>query len=125
MQTLIDLVFPRFIALRFILRSYFSGVPDSSSQRKLLVFFVGQVLEGSVRKVGDQLRITARLVDTKSRDRVWAKRFDVSACQLFEVQDKIMRKIVTALNVELVRGSRPAAGTFSYTHLTLPTNREG
>ena len=67
---------------------------------------VRHVLEGSVRKIGDQLRITVQLVDTATRDHTWAKRFDVSSDELFSVQDTIVEDIVTALNVELVEGEQ-------------------
>jgi adenylate cyclase len=67
---------------------------------------VRHVLEGSVRKFGDQIRITAQLVDTATRDHLWAKRFDVATNELFSVQDTIVEEIVTALNVELVEGEQ-------------------
>jgi adenylate cyclase len=65
---------------------------------------VGYILEGSVRKNKDRLRITAQLVNTQSGDHVWADRFDCGFENIFDVQDEITHKIVVELQVSLVRG---------------------
>jgi len=77
---------------------------------------VSHILEGSIRKVGDRIRITAQLVDTHSRDHVWAERFDRKLDDIFAVQDEITHNIVVELQVQLVTGEssrRSATGTKS------------
>jgi TolB-like protein/Flp pilus assembly protein TadD len=59
------------------------------------------VLEGSVRKVGDQVRINAQLIDAATQHHLWAERFDGPLTDIFAVQDKIARKIVASLAVTL------------------------
>ncbi|MEE8285614.1 MAG: adenylate/guanylate cyclase domain-containing protein [Gammaproteobacteria bacterium] len=58
---------------------------------------VRYVLEGSVRKAGNRLRITAQLIDTATGGHLWAERYDRDLTDIFEVQDEVTRKIVTAL----------------------------
>jgi len=62
---------------------------------------VRYVLEGSVRRVGDQVRINAQLIDATSGGHVWAGRYDGTLNDVFALQDKITQKIVTALAVNL------------------------
>jgi adenylate cyclase len=62
---------------------------------------VAYVLEGSVRKSGDRLRITAQLVDTASSNPVWAERYDRKLTEVFQLQDDVTQKIVTALAINL------------------------
>jgi TolB-like protein/class 3 adenylate cyclase len=62
---------------------------------------VRYVLEGSVRKVGDQVRITAQLVDAVAGHHLWAERYDRELNDVFGVQDEISQKIVIALKVTL------------------------
>jgi len=62
---------------------------------------VAHVLEGSIRKSGDQVRITAQLVNTQSGDHVWAGRYDRKLDDIFAVQDEITRNIVTELQVNI------------------------
>ena len=65
---------------------------------------VGYVLEGSVQKSGDRLRITSQLVDTQSGDHLWAERYDRNLDDVFAIQDEITREIVIALSVKLTYG---------------------
>lgn len=65
---------------------------------------VGTVLEGSVRRSGERLRISAQLVDARSGFHLWAEQYDRTAGDLFEVQDEIARAIVRELRVELAQG---------------------
>jgi adenylate cyclase len=65
---------------------------------------VKYVLEGSVRKAGDTVRITAQLVDAKTGNHVWAERYDRNLKDIFAIQDEIMMKIVTAMRVKLTEG---------------------
>jgi adenylate cyclase len=62
---------------------------------------VGYVLEGSVRKAGDRLRITAQLVETENGHHLWAERYDRELSDIFALQDEVTRQIVAALEVRL------------------------
>ncbi|MGB5329745.1 MAG: tetratricopeptide repeat protein, partial [Gammaproteobacteria bacterium] len=62
---------------------------------------VRYVLEGSVRRMGDQIRINAQLVDANSGGHIWAERFDGTMASVFTLQDHVNRKIVTALEINL------------------------
>jgi adenylate cyclase len=64
---------------------------------------VRYVLEGSVRRAGDEIRINAQLVDTMTGHHVWAERYDGSMKDVFALQDRITQKIVSALAVKLTR----------------------
>ncbi len=70
---------------------------------------VGTVLEGSVRRDGDQMRIEARLVNVADESSLWSQSFRTQLTSVFDVQDSIARSVVTALQVEL--------GTFSVSSL--------
>lgn len=59
------------------------------------------LLEGSVRRSGNQMRITAQLIDVESGHHLWAERFDRELTDVFAVQDEITKKIVTALSIQL------------------------
>ena len=67
---------------------------------------VGSVLEGSVRKSGDRVRITGQLVDAKTGNHLWAERYDRQLADIFDLQDEITREIVTALRVQLTEGDQ-------------------
>ena len=62
---------------------------------------VRYVLEGSVRRGGDRLRINAQLIDATTGHHLWAERYDGNIGNVFEFQDKITGKIVAALAVKL------------------------
>ena len=62
---------------------------------------VRHVLEGSVRKAGSRVRITAQLIDVQTGGHVWAERFDRDLEDIFVVQDEVTRRIVDALKVHL------------------------
>jgi adenylate cyclase len=67
---------------------------------------VRYVLEGSVRKAGNRIRVTAQLIDATTGHHVWAERYDRELNDIFAVQDEIMREIVVALDVELNEGEQ-------------------
>jgi adenylate cyclase len=69
---------------------------------------VSHVLEGSVRKSGSRLRITAQLIDGAKGDHVWAERYDRELTDIFEVQDEISKAIVAALRVKLLPKEKKA-----------------
>jgi TolB-like protein/lipoprotein NlpI len=62
---------------------------------------VANILEGSVRKVGDRLRVTAQLIDADTDVHLWSDSFDREMTDIFQVQDEIANAIVSALTVEL------------------------
>ena len=62
---------------------------------------VRYALEGSVRKAGNSLRITAQLVDTQSDARLWADKYSGTMDDVFDLQERVSRAIVEALNVTL------------------------
>jgi TolB-like protein/class 3 adenylate cyclase/Tfp pilus assembly protein PilF len=68
---------------------------------------VGTVLEGSVRVAGDQLRVTAQLIDVDSGFHLWSDSYDRDMKDVFAIQEEIARSIVTAVEPELA----PAGGT--------------
>jgi tetratricopeptide (TPR) repeat protein len=63
---------------------------------------VQYVVEGSVRKGGDRLRITAQLIDATTGNHVWVERYDRSLEDVFEVQDEVVHTIVASLEGRLV-----------------------
>jgi eukaryotic-like serine/threonine-protein kinase len=73
---------------------------------------VSHVLEGSVRRAGDRVRITAELIATRDGARVWADSYDRRLDDVFAVQDEIARTIVEVLKVRLAGPVQaPAAGS--------------
>ena len=64
------------------------------------------VLEGSIQKTGERIRITAQLIDAKSGNHLWSERYDRDLKNIFALQDEITIKIMTALGVELGEGEQ-------------------
>jgi len=69
---------------------------------------VTHVLEGSVRKAGGRVRITAQLIDGSNDGHVWAERYDRDLNDIFAIQDEISRAIVAALKVKLLPEEKKA-----------------
>ncbi|MGB5921653.1 MAG: tetratricopeptide repeat protein, partial [Syntrophobacteria bacterium] len=67
---------------------------------------VRYVLEGSVRKSGDKIRITAQLSDALNGHHLWAKRYDRNLSDIFAVQDELTKEIITAMQVKLTEGEQ-------------------
>jgi TolB-like protein/class 3 adenylate cyclase/Tfp pilus assembly protein PilF len=67
---------------------------------------VRYVLEGSVRRSGDRVRITAQLIDAKNGQHLWAENYDRDFKNIFEIQDEITKKIVTSLRIKLTEGEQ-------------------
>ncbi|MCP3875176.1 MAG: tetratricopeptide repeat protein, partial [Desulfobacteraceae bacterium] len=67
---------------------------------------VKYVLEGSVRKVKDRVRITAQLINTKTEGHIWAERYDRDLNDIFSLQDEVREKIVTALAVQMTSADK-------------------
>ena len=69
---------------------------------------VSHILEGSVRKAGSWVRITAQLIDGAAGDHVWAERYDRDLTDIFAIQDEISKAIVTALKIKLLPAEKGA-----------------
>ena len=67
---------------------------------------VRYVLEGSVQKSGDRLRVTAQLIDALTGHHLWSEKYDRKMGELFDIQDEITQKIVVSLQVELTSGEQ-------------------
>ena len=65
---------------------------------------VSYVLEGTIQKAGDQMRINVQLVEVATGHQKWAERFDVQMTDIFSVQDQITRSVVTSMQVVLSKG---------------------
>jgi serine/threonine-protein kinase len=68
---------------------------------------VRSLLEGTLRRSGERLRITTQLVDATTGFQVWSERFDRQIHDVFEVQDEITRSIVSSLKLELLPDEEP------------------
>ena len=83
---------------------------------------VRYVVEGSVRKAGGKVRITAQLIDGTSGGHIWADRYDGALDDIFELQDKVTYQIVDALKVRLLPDEKqaihfvPTTDTQAYDH---------
>jgi len=73
---------------------------------------VGSALEGSVRKAGDRVRVTAQLVNAEDGYQLWSKRFDRELSDVFAIQDEIAATIVNELRSGLVTGSVRSRSSF-------------
>jgi adenylate cyclase len=67
---------------------------------------VRYVLEGSVRKAGNRVRVTAQLIDASTGHHLWAERYDRDLDDIFAVQDEVTREVVVALDVQLREGEQ-------------------
>jgi adenylate cyclase len=81
---------------------------------------VSSVLEGSVRRAGNRIRITVQLIDVATQEHTWANTYDRELNDVFALQDEIAREVADALKVtlgsaeEARMGARPAPGAESY-----------
>ena len=73
-----------------------------------LALGVTTVLEGSVRKAGDRIRVTAQLITASDGSHLWSERYDRQLADVFTVQDEIATAITTALQVTLSTRTQPA-----------------
>ena len=87
----------------FIFKGKHVDVPKVARELK-----VNYVLEGSVRKAGGRVRITAQLVDASSNDHVWAERYDRDLNDIFALQDEISEAIVKAMKLKLLPEEKSA-----------------
>jgi adenylate cyclase len=84
----------------------YKGRPVSVAQvgRELGVRYV---VEGSVRKIGNRVRITVQLIDAATSTHVWAERYDRDLTDVFAIQDEVTREIVAALSLRLTPDGGP------------------
>jgi TolB-like protein len=83
----------------FAFRGSSLGIPEISKALN-----VGHILEGSVRKDGDRIRITAQLIEAGTDTHLWSENFDRELTDIFAIQDEIANAIVNALTGELGMG---------------------
>ena len=69
---------------------------------------VTHVLEGSIRKSGERVRINAQLIDGEAGDHIWADRYDRDLTDIFAIQDEISKAIVSALSLKLLPKEKKA-----------------
>jgi TolB-like protein/Tfp pilus assembly protein PilF len=102
--------------LRVIARTSSFALRDSSLDIKDIGKRLGvdYVLEGSVRRSGDRMRITAQLIHVASDAHIWSRTYDRTLEDLFAVQDEIAASVGAALQVELSGGEAQAVGPASY-----------
>lgn len=86
----------------FTYRGQNKNIPEIAKELK-----VRYILEGSVRKSGDQVRINAQLIDAKTDHHIWAERFDDTFTNIFELQDKITAKILSAVALKISAPEQP------------------
>ena len=87
----------------FVFKGKHVDIPKVARELK-----VDHVLEGSVRKAGGRVRITAQLVKGSSNDHIWAERYDRDLSDIFALQDEISEAIVKALRLKLLPEERQA-----------------
>src|SRR5262249_25582889 len=63
---------------------------------------VRYVLEGSIQRSGNRMRVNTQLIDAESGSHLWAERFDKQVADLFEMQDEIVSRLANALNTQLI-----------------------
>jgi adenylate cyclase len=78
---------------------------------------VGHVLEGSVRRAGERVRITAQLIDVTTGGHLWADRYDRELTDVFAVQDEVTLKIVEALKIRLSPAEKASIAGIGTTNL--------
>jgi adenylate cyclase len=96
---------PRLIVIARNSTFVYKGKPVNIQEvgRELAVRYV---LEGSVRRAGDRMRITAQLIDATTGHHLWAERYDREMSDIFALQDEITLKIITAMQVRLTEGEQ-------------------
>ena len=81
---------------------------------------VRYVLEGSVQRGGDRMRVNVQLIDAETGNHLWAERFDKPLADLFDTQDEIVARLANALNASARRRRGAPRGTGSEPRLDGP-----
>ena len=106
-------------------RSSFSFRDKPADARDIgLVLNARYLVEGSVQRAGDRLRVTAQLIDASSGARVWSLRFDRTLDDIFAMEDEISTRIAQALEVSLVQTAHPFARFGTEAYLTFLQGRD-
>jgi TolB-like protein/tetratricopeptide (TPR) repeat protein len=94
----------RISGLKVIARTSVAGYKGSSKKISEIgkELEVGTVLEGSVRKVGDRLRISVQLIDSQTSEHLWADNYDRELKDVFAIQSEISKTVAEALTVQLL-----------------------
>jgi TolB-like protein len=96
-----------FVIARNTAFSYKGGSPDAREiGRELNVRYV---LEGSVQRGGNRLRVNVQLIDAETANHLWAERFDKPAADLFDIQDEIVSRLANTLDSELIEAEAQRA----------------
>ncbi len=90
--------------LRFIFAAKRMSLPQVARE-----LGVAYIVEGSLRKTGDRIRVTVQLIDVKTGNHIWAERYDREARDIFTVQDEIVSAIVNTLEGRIVAASAASA----------------
>ena len=82
---------------------------------------IGSILEGTVRKAGNQLRVTAQLIDSQTEESLWSESYDREFGDVFNIQTDIARKVAEGLKIQLHSGhqryqKKPTENSEAYTH---------
>jgi TolB-like protein/class 3 adenylate cyclase/lipoprotein NlpI len=96
-----------FVISRNTAFAYKGNVPDVRQiGRELNVRYV---LEGSVQRSGNRLRVNAQLIDADTGNHLWAERFDKPAADLFDIEDEIVSRLANTLDSELIQAEAQRA----------------
>ena len=82
---------------------------------------IGTILEGTVRTVGNQLRVTAQLIDSQTEESLWSEKYDRKLGDVFDIQSDIARNVAEGLKIQLhsrhqQSQKKPTTNTEAYTH---------
>jgi len=105
--------------------SSFSYDEDKTTEQIALELEIDYVLEGSVRRAGNRVRITAMLFDVETVNHVWAQRYDRDLADVFAVQEDVAQQITTAVAAKIEMDAyedalaRPAARRSAYDYVLL------
>jgi TolB-like protein len=82
---------------------------------------IGTILEGTVRTVGNQLRVTAQLIDSQTEESLWSERYDRKLGDVFDIQSDIARNVAEGLKIQLHSGhqqsqKKPTENSEAYAH---------
>jgi len=99
---------------------YFKG-KQTTIKEMAAALGVAHVLEGSVRKSGNTLRITAQLIRVDNGYHLWSETYDRKLDDIFKIQDEIAGAVVKELQVTLMKGSMPQAGGTANTEALILT----
>ncbi len=101
----------------FVIAHEASLDPGQNAQTVGKKLGVRHILKGSVRRAGQNIRITAQLIDVTTQEHLWAERYDGSMEDVFALQDKVTARIVSALRLQLTAGEKNRLSSKETTNL--------